>query len=205
MGVKEEDAYCFDEAGFPQGLQLYKIGFHGPSSFSRIWRGWIQPCLSSVEMSIIINGSPTRPFKMECGLRQGDPLSPFLFVLVADVLNRNFNLAVREGLIEGIKVGRNEIKLSHLQFADDTLLFAATIKDKIVNLRRILDCINLISSLQINFDKSALIPFNCHKSLVEDLRASLQCKVVSLPITYFAIPLRASSRRVETGDPLLIK
>ena len=71
--------------------------------FDRTWRGWIWSCLSSVEMSIIINGSPSKPFKMERGLRQEDPLSPFLFVLVADVLNKILNRAIQNGLVEGMK------------------------------------------------------------------------------------------------------
>ena len=81
-------------------------------------------CLTIAEMSIIINGSPTKPIKMEHGLRQGDPVSPFFFVLVAYMLNRLLNKAVVEGVVEGISIGRHDVSLSHLQFADDTILFA---------------------------------------------------------------------------------
>ncbi|XP_025631209.1 uncharacterized mitochondrial protein AtMg01250-like [Arachis hypogaea] len=66
-------------------------------------------------MSILINDSPTKPFKMERGLRKGDPLSPFLFVLVVDVLNRMIEVAVRNGRISPIFVGRDNIELSHFQ------------------------------------------------------------------------------------------
>ena len=67
--------------------------------FGQKWRKWIWGCISSAEMSIIINGSPTKPFRMERGLRQGDPLSPFLFVLVANVLNRLLRKVVSCGLV----------------------------------------------------------------------------------------------------------
>ena len=116
-------------------------------------------------MSIIINGSLTKPFRMERGLRQGDLLSPFLFVLVVDVLNRILSRAVLEGLVEGIRIGNNEVNLSHLQFADDNVLFSTAKKDVMVNVRRILDCFGIMSGLQINLEKSALIPLNCEDSL----------------------------------------
>ena len=68
--------------------------------FGHLWGKWIWGCLTTAEMSIILNGSPTKPFHMEHCLRQGDPSSPFLFVLVVDVLNRMLGKAKSEGIIE---------------------------------------------------------------------------------------------------------
>lgn len=90
-------------------------------------------------MSIIINGSPTKPFHMERGLWQGDSLSLFLFVLVVEVLNRLLSKAQECGFIEGIKVGKDGIMLSHLQFVDDTILFYLKNLEVMVNTRCILD------------------------------------------------------------------
>ena len=70
--------------------------------FGNVWRWWIWGCLTSTEMSIMVNGSPTKPFHMERGLRQGDPLSPFLFVLVAKVLNHIISRAEEKNLIDGV-------------------------------------------------------------------------------------------------------
>ncbi|XP_057742891.1 uncharacterized protein LOC130961174 [Arachis stenosperma] len=91
--------------------------------FGRTWRSWIKECVRTASMSILVNGSPSKPVRMERGLCQGDPLSPFLFVLVVDVLNRMIGEAVRNGRISPLLVGRDNIELSHLQFADDTILF----------------------------------------------------------------------------------
>ena len=85
-------------------------------------------------MLVIINGSP-----MEQGLRWGDLLSTFLFVLGANVLNRLMNNAVLEGLVKGISIGRQCVNFSNLQFIDDIILFAPAKKEVLLNMRRILD------------------------------------------------------------------
>ena len=105
-------------------------------------------------MSVIVNGSPTKPFKMEKGLRQGDLLSSFLFVLAVEVLNKILNRAVELELIKGINIGRQGATISHLQFADDTiLLFAPSNKEVWMKFRRILDCFGVMSGLTINYEK----------------------------------------------------
>ena len=65
-------------------------------------------------ISILINGAPSKPFKMGRGLRQADPLSPFLFVLMAEVLNKMLSTAVALGHIRGLRIGSNATLLSHL-------------------------------------------------------------------------------------------
>ena len=96
------------------------------SGFSNKWRRWIFFCLSIVCFSILINGSPCGFFESSRGLRQGDPLSPLLFVLVMEALGRMLDKAVYEGRILGFHVGDLEgrsLVVSHLVFADDTLIF----------------------------------------------------------------------------------
>ena len=72
-------------------------------------------------MSILINGSPSASFRMHHGLRYGDPLSPFLFLLVREAFNKMMVKAKELNLVEGIKIGFDGVELSHLQFAYDTL------------------------------------------------------------------------------------
>ncbi|XP_016204928.1 uncharacterized protein LOC107645423 [Arachis ipaensis] len=106
--------------------------------FGRRWRGWVMECISTCSMSVLVNGSPFKPFKMERGLRQGDPLSPFLFVLAVDVLHRMIGEAVRNSRISPLLVGRDHIELLHLQFADDTVLFCPPEEETIKNYKRLL-------------------------------------------------------------------
>lgn len=87
------------------------------------WCGWIMECVSTTESSISINGSPSTPFKLGRGLRQGDPLSPFLYLIVAEGLSRLMAGACRSGQFVSWKVGEEEVQISHLQYADDTIFF----------------------------------------------------------------------------------
>ncbi|GJT45806.1 putative RNA-directed DNA polymerase, eukaryota, reverse transcriptase zinc-binding domain protein [Tanacetum coccineum] len=80
--------------------------------FGSKWRSWIRACLHSSRASILINGSPTSEFSIKRGLRQGDPLSPFLFILIMEGLHCAMSNAVSSGLIRGIKLGSSGIVLS---------------------------------------------------------------------------------------------
>ena len=111
------------------------------SGFSAKWRQWIFFCPSTVRFSILINGSPCGFFESARGLRQGDPLSPLLFVLVMDALGRMLGKAVHEGRMLGFRVGDLEgrsLAVSHFLFADDTLIFCDADLDQILILRMIL-------------------------------------------------------------------
>lgn len=80
-------------------------------------------CVSSVSFSVLINGSPYGSFQASRGIRQGDPLSPYLFILCADVLSSLISNAQSEKRIQGIRVSNRGPYVSHLLFADDSLFF----------------------------------------------------------------------------------
>ncbi|CAL5427989.1 unnamed protein product [Camellia sinensis] len=120
------------------------------------WVEWMRSCVTTVRVSVLVNGSPTEEFSPQKGLRQGDPLSPFLFNIVAQGLNVLLERAKEMGLIKGPSVGMSDLRLSYLQFADDTLLFCEAEWAEIVNVKRILRCFEVISKLKINFHKSVV-------------------------------------------------
>ncbi|XP_057760238.1 uncharacterized protein LOC130980595 [Arachis stenosperma] len=173
--------------------------------FGQRWKSWIMECVSMSSMSVLINGLPSKPFKIERGLRQRDPLSPFLFVLVTDDLHRMFGKAARNGRISPLLVDRDHVELSHLQFANDTVLFCPPEEETIKNYKRLLRCFELMSGLIINFDNSSLIPINCDVQWVQHMSRVLGCKVASLPVKYLGIQLGVNPRLVRTWKPIIDK
>ena len=91
--------------------------------FGMRWRQWIKHCISSPMLSILVNGRPTRQFGLERGLRQGDSLSSFLFNVAVEGLSALFRKAEDLNMVRGAVIGCQVVHISHLQFADDTILF----------------------------------------------------------------------------------
>ncbi|XP_071713707.1 uncharacterized protein [Rutidosis leptorrhynchoides] len=77
--------------------------------FGNRWINWIKACLTSATISVLVNGSPSREFNPERGVRQGDPLSPFFFILAAEGLNVLINRALSSGCFKGVKLGNNDV------------------------------------------------------------------------------------------------
>ncbi|XP_059076458.1 secreted RxLR effector protein 78-like [Cryptomeria japonica] len=96
---------------------LKKIGF------KQKWLDCIKHCVSSMNYFVIFNKTVSSFFQATNGLRQGDPLSPFLFVLMAEVLGRSIKYSVGQGAWKGISIKGYMGPMSHSQFADDTILF----------------------------------------------------------------------------------
>lgn len=91
--------------------------------FSDKWGALISSCISSVSFSLILNGKRCGYFVPYRGIRQGDPLSPYVFILCAEGLVSLVKDAENKGIIRGFKPSREAPQISHLLFADDSLLF----------------------------------------------------------------------------------
>jgi hypothetical protein len=124
--------------------------------FGEKWCSWISYCISSVRFSVLVNGTPEGFFDSSRGIRQGDPLSPLLFVFVMEALSRMLSAGINDGLFEGFKVGN--VTVSHLLFADDTLIFCKDSPDQLAYLRGIFLLFEAASGLKVNLAKSVLIP-----------------------------------------------
>ena len=132
-------------------------------------------CLSTVSFAVLVNGNAKGSVKASRGLRQGDPLSPFLFTLVADILSRMLR-AKERNLLKGFRVGRNSTRVSHLQFADDTIFFSNTSEEELQTLKSLLLVFGHISELKANLDKSNIYGINLDQAHLSRLTEMLDCK-----------------------------
>ena len=171
--------------------------------FGEKWRKWIHSCLNSAFASVLINGSPTSEFKLERGLRQGDPLSPFLFILAVEALNVVFLEARNKSIFLGAEVGKDKVPISHLQFADDALIVGHWSLPNARNLSRILTCFHLASGLKINFNKSKLFGIGVSSSELNSIASSIGCQPSLLPCTYLGLPIGANMSRYGNWSSLI--
>lgn len=114
-------------------------------------------CVTTTSFSVIVNGSCGDRFMPSRGLHQGDPLSPFLFLICSEGLSALMRLAMTEGRIKRVKATRQVPSISHLLFVDDSVLFGgATIEGASV-LKSILQEYELSSAQSVNFTKSTVV------------------------------------------------
>ena len=107
--------------------------------------------------TLMVNANPGRWLISRRGVRQGDLLSPLLFVLVVDVFTRMINLATSANLIQGLGPAGYEKKVITIQYVDDTLIFRKVDRHQLTDLKLALYGFGLVSGLRINFDKSSVI------------------------------------------------
>lgn len=163
----------------------------------------MKKCVGSARISILVNGSLSAEFCPQKGLRQFDPLSPFLFNVVAEGLNILLSRAKELRIIKGVVVGGRGVNISHLQFADDIIIFCEAKWAKIVAMRRSLRCFEVVSGLKINFHKSLICGVGIEDGVVEEFAAKLNCLSHKLPIKYLGLPLGANPSRKQVWQPVV--
>jgi hypothetical protein len=119
--------------------------------FGEKWIEWMQACIFAGNLSVLVNGSPTGEINIQRGLKQGDPLAPFLFLLVVEGLSGVMSKAEELGLFKGVSVGSLPVVISHLQYADDTLCIGEASVENLWALKGILRGFEMASGLKVNF------------------------------------------------------
>lgn len=151
MAIKLDMAKAYDRVEWD-----FLIGMMAKIGFAPLFCSWIKECVSTVSFSILINGNPTGLIRPHRGLRQGDPLSPFLFLICAEGFSMLIRRALEHRVIHGIKLSRNGTSLTHLFFADDSVLFG---RANVEEARGIADILKLYASgsgQEINLAKSSI-------------------------------------------------
>nr|GEW51846.1 reverse transcriptase domain, reverse transcriptase zinc-binding domain protein [Tanacetum cinerariifolium] len=168
------------------------------------WRTWINNCLMSARTSILINGSPTSEFSLKRGLRQGDPLSPFLFIIVMEGLHMALNDDIASNMFHGVRIGSN-IHLLHLFYADDVIILSDWNQNDMENITRILNIFYIASGLKISFHKSNVFVVGVSNSEVVSMAVCTGCEAGSFPFSYLGLPIGSNMSRIANWQILIYR
>ncbi len=194
-----EKAYDHMNWGF-LGYMLQRCGF------SEKWQTWISFCLHC-SLLCFDKWEFLWFLRKHRGLHQGDPLSLLLFVIVMEALSRMLDRAIDGGFISGFQVGSEEANLlmvSHLLFADNTLIFCEVDPNQILHLGFPLTWFEAISGLKVNLAKSEMIQVG-DVPHVGELAGILGCTTSTLPMKYLGLPLGAKFKAKEIWNEVLEK
>ncbi|GKC48431.1 RNA-directed DNA polymerase, eukaryota [Tanacetum coccineum] len=192
---KAYDSLCWD---FLQEV-MHKMGFGSK------WCKWIRGCLQSSMASVLVNGSPTNEFEIKRGLRQGDPLSPFLFFIAMEGLHMLMENAMNVSRIKGIEIDRSDIVLSHLFYADDVIFIGEWSEENVSNIVMLLQCFYLVSGLKINLSKCSLLGIGVQEAEVKGVADGVGCTAGTLPFMYLGVPIGNKMSKVNDWKDLIDK
>lgn len=151
MAIKTDITKAYDRLEW-DFLQETMMNF----GFDPLWVQWIMTCVRTATFSVNINGSPHGFIQPGRGIRQGDPLSPYLFILCAEVLSHMMKRAENQSLLKGIKISNVGPSITHLLFADDSLFFCQANEKSCTTIQEILYQYERASGQQVNTRKSAI-------------------------------------------------
>jgi len=172
-------AKAFDSVNWDSLLKILQC-----RGFPPTWCSWIQHILTTSKSAILLNGCPCNWFACKKGLRQGDPMSPYLFLLVADILQR---LIKTDGAVR--HPASDALPCPVIQYADDTLIVLRAANQDVQRLKQLLDQFANATGLKINFHKSTVVPMHVPELEMPSYLAALGCRRDQFPQTYLGMPL----------------
>ena len=198
MVLKLDMSKAFDHVEWDCLKQIMlKMGFNN----KRV--ALIMQCVSSVTYSIKINGTPQGHITPTRGLRQGDPISPFLFLFCAEGLSAMIRKSVDNGLLQGVAACPQGLHISHLFFADDNIIFCQATIEQCNHLDHILTTYEHASGQQLNREKTSLFfSRNTPYDIQEDIKNHFGAEVIRQHETYLGLPSLVGRSKVNTFHAL---
>ena len=157
--------------------------------FSMAWVNWIMNLISSTFFSVLVNGVPSGIITPTRGIRQGDPLSPFLLILIAEGLGWSISASKEANSIRGLRGTPDGASHSHQQFVDDTMLMGYPFVQEASSFRKCLDQFGSASGLEFNAQKSKVFFFNTPSITHRNIFRILGFSKGFLPATFLGTPL----------------
>lgn len=143
----------------------------------------------TLSFSILVNDSPSKTFNPSRGLRQGDPLSPFLFILMMEGLGKAINSTKAEGKIQDLKLTMNGEDLTHQQFVDDTMLQGIPMVKEALAYKQILKVFAMAAGTEVSLTKSKILFFNTDIAIQRNISRISGFQIDLLPSKYLGVPL----------------
>ncbi|KAJ9561755.1 hypothetical protein OSB04_006915 [Centaurea solstitialis] len=166
---------------------------------------WIEEMLNTSSFSIALNGETVGFFKGARGLRQGDPISPYLFTLVMEGFSMILKQCIEEASNFQYHQGCEEMHITHLCFADDLFVFTSANSESVEVLRRALDMFRTRSGLEPNLAKSEVFFCNVSMDNRQVILNLLPLVTGTFPIRYLGVPLSSMVLRVSDFAPLITR
>lgn len=185
MAVKLDMSKAYDRIKWD-----FVIGTHEAMELSVHMIHLIKLCISLFLYQVLVNRQPSHPFYPHRGLRQGDPLSPYMFIICVDVLSGLLKREIQTRNIHDIQVARKAPVISHLFFADDSLVFARANSVEVAHILDVLSIYQQASDQVVNVDKSkGFFSKNLGSAACEEVCNSLGMWSVASPRNYLGLPI----------------